>query len=202
MSLLYTNNLKKIETLLFCIIIYRNFLAEIAICFKFITQNWTKNKGNNFPIIIAQHMPQSSTRNFINNLRLETKHQITEGRHNLIIEAGHIIVCRGGIDTQVHWENNKLVLKEVDFSDHLLHPSVNVLFKSAARLSKYVVWIILTGLGNDGRKGSRKLEKTNNLVVTQAPETCLAESMPNAVIEKEAVSYIFKLSQISRLFSS
>jgi len=156
----------------------------------------------NFPIIIAQHMTKAFTKELINYLRLETNHQIKEGQHNLIIEPGHIIVCRGGIDTQVHLKANKLVLKEVEFSGHVFHPSIDILFESAAYLPKHIVGIILTGLGNDGCKGSKKLLETNNTVLTQAPETCLAENMPNAVIEKGATSYVLTLSQISSYLSS
>lgn len=164
--------------------------------FALITLLKSLNKIN-FPIIIAQHIPKNFTKNLIENLCLETKHQIIEGYHGLILENGHIIICRGGIDTRIHFENNNFVLKEVTFSDHLPHPSVDVLFESAALLPSKIIGIILTGLGNDGCKGSKKLLEANNVVIAQAPETCLAENMPNAVIEQNAASYVFTLSEIS-----
>jgi two-component system chemotaxis response regulator CheB len=154
-------------------------------------------KDINFPIVIAQHMHEIYTKDLAKDLHLETGHKIIEGCNNLLLQNDHIIICRGGIDSKVYLENGNLTLKEIAFSDHLPHPSIDILFESAAYLNKNVAGIILTGMGNDGCKGSQKLLTANKIVIVQDPETCLAEDMPNAVIDQGSVSYVLTLSEIA-----
>ncbi|MBY0462728.1 MAG: chemotaxis protein CheB [Alphaproteobacteria bacterium] len=150
-----------------------------------------------FPIIIVQHMHEAYTKDLATILHLETGHKVIEGYHNLIVQSKHIVICRGGVDAQVYFENNDFVLKEIEFSDHLPHPSIDVLFESAACLDKNITGIILTGMGNDGCKGSKKLLDTNKIVIAQDPQTCLAENMPNAAIDQGNVSHVLTLPQIA-----
>ena len=150
-----------------------------------------------FPIVIGQHMYEIYTKDLAKNLHLETGHKVIEGHHNLILKNNHIVVCRGGADSRIVIENNDLVLKESTFLDHLPHPSIDVLLESTACLNKNITGIILTGLGNDGCRGSKILLTSNKTVIAQSPETCLAENMPRAVINQGSASYVLTLPQIS-----
>ncbi|MBY0280598.1 MAG: chemotaxis protein CheB [Alphaproteobacteria bacterium] len=142
-------------------------------------------------------MRETYTNELAKILRLETGHHIIEGYHNLVLKSGYIILCRAGVDAEVYFENNNFVLKEAKFSDHFPHLSIDALFESAACLNKNITGIILTGMGNDGCKGSEKLLAENKIVIVQDPQTCLAENMPNEVISQGYMSHVLTLLQIA-----
>jgi two-component system chemotaxis response regulator CheB len=68
-------------------------------------------------------------------------------------------------------------------ADALYKPCVNELFASAAAFGKNCLGIMLTGMGDDGKKGSEHLKQAGGLIVAQAPETCAVYGMPRAIIE-------------------
>ena len=70
-----------------------------------------------------------------------------------------------------------------DNSDRIaFKPSVDVSFGSAAKVfSGSVLGIILTGMGADGREGSRMLKDKGATIWAQDEESCVVYGMPQAV---------------------
>ncbi|MEY4581417.1 MAG: hypothetical protein RL701_6120, partial [Pseudomonadota bacterium] len=61
-------------------------------------------------------------------------------------------------------------------------PSVDVLFESAAaRIGAGVLGVVLTGMGNDGLRGSRAIVAAGGRVVTEAEGSCVVYGMPGVV---------------------
>jgi two-component system chemotaxis response regulator CheB len=68
--------------------------------------------------------------------------------------------------------------------DSLHHPSVDILFESAARaLGSHVIGLVLTGMGSDGLVGSRAIIQAGGRVLAESAESCVVYGMPRSVIE-------------------
>jgi two-component system chemotaxis response regulator CheB len=64
------------------------------------------------------------------------------------------------------------------------HPSVDVLFESAAAgWGADAVGVVLTGMGDDGLEGARAIRAAGGRVLTEAAESCVVYGMPRVVAE-------------------
>lgn len=65
-----------------------------------------------------------------------------------------------------------------------VRPSADVLFESVAESYKgRVLAVILTGMGEDGKRGVAAMKSRNCFCITQTSETCVVYGMPRAVDE-------------------
>jgi two-component system chemotaxis response regulator CheB len=68
--------------------------------------------------------------------------------------------------------------------DALHRPSVDVLFQSAAdHVGAGTLGVVLTGMGDDGLRGSRAIRARGGRVVTEAESTAVVYGMPRCVFE-------------------
>lgn len=154
------------------------------------------------PMVIAQHLPENFTKQLASDLHTETGLNVIEGRHGLNLYPGLIVIARGGVDSFIQADSiGNMTLQEKMPSDLLCHPSIDVLFESAAQLSKPVLGIILTGMGSDGKLGARAIINTDSTIIAQAPETCTVDTMPKTVIEDGHATYVLKVSEIADTLS-
>ena len=73
-------------------------------------------------------------------------------------------------------------------------PSVNALMLSAAQVYQArVLSVILTGMGNDGSKGVRKIKDAGGGVLAEAEESSVVFGMPREAIATGAVDEIVHL---------
>ena len=76
-------------------------------------------------------------------------------------------------------------------------PSVDVMFKSVARLAgRKAVGIILTGMGRDGAAGLLEMHKAGASTIGQNEKTCVVYGMPRVAYEIGAVDLQLPLNQI------
>jgi two-component system chemotaxis response regulator CheB len=73
--------------------------------------------------------------------------------------------------------------RELDgVAQSLYHPSVDLLFSSAARAcGAGVIGVVLTGMGDDGLDGSRAIFGAGGVVLAEAESSCVVYGMPRAV---------------------
>jgi two-component system chemotaxis response regulator CheB len=66
--------------------------------------------------------------------------------------------------------------------ENFCRPSVDVLFRSAARTyGASVLGVVLTGMGSDGRAGAQKIVEAGGNVIVQDRDTSVVWGMPGAV---------------------
>lgn len=156
----------------------------------------------NCPMVIAQHLPENFTKQLASDLHTETGLNVIEGKHGLNLHPGLIVIARGGVDSFVQEDPvGNMRLQEKTSSDLLCHPSIDVLFESAAQLQKSVLGIVLTGMGSDGKLGARAIINMGNTIIAQAPETCLVDTMSKTVIEDGHATYVLKIPEIADVLS-
>jgi two-component system chemotaxis response regulator CheB len=76
----------------------------------------------------------------------------------------------------------KIKIMEDNSEKITFKPSVDISFGSAAKIfSANVLGIILTGMGSDGRDGSRMLNDKGSTIWAQDEQSCVVYGMPQAV---------------------
>mgnify|MGYP000011324139 FL=1 len=156
------------------------------------------------PIVIVQHMPEAFTSAFAQRLNSMCKITVKEARdgdsvlrgHALIAPGGrHTILTRSGANYRVEVRDGPLV--------HRHRPSVDVLFRSAARVAgANGVGIILTGMGNDGAHGLKEMLDTGATTYGQSEKSCVVYGMPAEAKKMGAVQSEVDLSEFAGILTS
>lgn len=136
------------------------------------------------PIILIQHMPAAFTPAFAARLNNLCQINVKEAKDNDVLKPGCAYLAPGGRQMIVDGTKSAAKLKVLDDQSSRLSykPSVDVSFGSAAKVYESdVLGIILTGMGHDGREGSRMLKNKGATIWAQDEESCVVYGMPQAV---------------------
>ncbi|MBL4909446.1 MAG: chemotaxis response regulator protein-glutamate methylesterase [Alteromonadaceae bacterium] len=136
------------------------------------------------PIILIQHMPAAFTSAFASRLNVLCKINVKEAQDGDVLKAGCAYLAPGGRQMIIEGNENNAKLKILDDNSPRItyKPSVDISFGSAAKVyAGNVLAVILTGMGADGREGSRMLKSKGATVWSQNEQTCVVYGMPQAV---------------------
>ncbi|MDX1695241.1 MAG: chemotaxis response regulator protein-glutamate methylesterase [Ketobacteraceae bacterium] len=155
------------------------------------------------PILLVQHMPGTFTQAFAQRLDRVCQIRVKEAQDNDPLQPGMALLAPGGMQMLLASNGRSVTVMESD-SRLQYKPSVDVTFGSAARALKgKVLALVLTGMGHDGREGSKMLKREGANVWTQDEETCVVYGMPMSVAKAglsdlvlPIESFAQKLSQI------
>ena len=142
--------------------------------------------GNlNVPILLVQHIPEKMTHQFARSLNEKSELDIFEARHGDVIQPGKVYVAPGGRHMTVSKPDPKGV-RRIYLNDRApvnsVRPSADVLFNSlAASYDSGILAVILTGMGEDGKKGVARMKKKGCRCISQSADTCVVYGMPRAV---------------------
>jgi chemotaxis response regulator CheB len=153
------------------------------------------------PILIAQHMPRECANNlkdfFKGNLNNEFNLvNNTKGHLQNRMYRGNIYMARAGYDVEVIGEKDGYYVAQQPIDMAPVHPSINRLFTSVAKLRGSIICIVMTGMGKDGMIGAKALKTAGHFVIAQEPTTCVVDGMPRAIIETDCADAILTPSEI------
>ena len=151
------------------------------------------------PIVIAQHMPPNFTKPFAERLDQLSQLSVKEAEEGETIKPGivyiapgrgHMRLKRRGIETLVNISEDK--------EEFIYRPSVDALMLSVADcFPGRSLGVILTGMGNDGAKGCKKIKESGGRVFAQNEESCVVYGMPRAVIEAGIADKVVSLEEMA-----
>ncbi len=149
-------------------------------------------------VVVAQHMPALFTRAFAERLDQAIPFRVVEAANGDPVVAGRVYVAPGGEQVELDERNGKLVLLVKMTTPGDAHaPSVDRLFTSAAKVAPPGTRaVVLTGMGDDGAKGARALEKAGVEVWAEAESTAVVFGMPGAAIKAGAVKRVLPLDEL------
>ncbi|ALO34300.1 chemotaxis response regulator protein-glutamate methylesterase [Colwellia sp. MT41] len=138
------------------------------------------------PIIIVQHMPAAFTAAFASRLNTLCKISIKEAEDGDILKPGCAYLAPGGRQMIISGSENSAKIKILDDDSPKItfKPSVDISFGSAAKtFAGKVLGVILTGMGSDGKEGSRMLKAKGSTIWSQDEQSCVVYGMPQAVVK-------------------
>lgn len=153
------------------------------------------------PIVLVQHMPAAFTNAFANRLNSLCAISVKEAEDGDILKPGHAYLAPGGKQMIVDGRANsaKLQVREDDSEKLTYRPSVDLTFASLARtFGGDVLAIVLTGMGADGREGSRMLKGRGATIWAQDKDTSVVYGMPQAVSAAGLSERDLPLQDVSR----
>ena len=150
-------------------------------------------------VVITQHMPPGFTRSYAARLDSLCRIRVKEATDGERILPGHAYIAPGGLHLSVERSGANYIARVQDGEPVNRHkPSVEVLFKSAARIvGRNAIGIMLTGMGADGAKAMREMKDAGAYCVAQDEASCVVFGMPREAIAAGAVDEILPLKQIA-----
>lgn len=151
-------------------------------------------------IVIVQHMPEKFTALFADRLNGLCEIEVREARHGDRVNNGRALIAPGGMHMKVSRNGAFFVVDVIDGPPVNRHkPSVDVLFKSVAAVSKRnALGIIMTGMGDDGARGLRDMHDAGAHTIAQDEMSCVVFGMPKEAIKLGAADQVVPLDQISK----
>ncbi len=149
--------------------------------------------------LVAQHMPEGFTRGFAERLDRMTPLRARESRGGEEPEPGTILVAPGGCHLELESIAGRVVTRiaKPDRADKYT-PCVDRLFESAAaHFGADLVAVVLTGMGDDGRRGAAAVKRAGGRVIAESERTAVIFGMPQQAIRTGAVDRVLSLDEIS-----
>jgi two-component system chemotaxis response regulator CheB len=150
------------------------------------------------PILIVQHMPVGFTRPLADRLNAQSKLRVVEAANGMILEPGSALVIPSGTQVKLTRSLGEVELHLVADDGSSLHvPSVDVLEEQVAdQYGPMACGVILTGMGQDGVRGLKRLKARGGYVVGQDEATCVVYGMPRAAAIAGLVDRVSPLDEI------
>ena len=150
------------------------------------------------PIVLTQHMPADFTGPFAKHLNNTTEITVKEAEHGDELIPGRLLLAPGDRHMRVARRIPKMVVT-LDNGPKVagFRPSVDVLFESAAQTFKSnAIGLVMTGMGNDGSNGVRRLKAAGARTLAQDKGSCVVYGMPKAAFETGCIDQVVSLTEI------
>lgn len=152
------------------------------------------------PIVITQHMPATFTKILATHIQQQCGTPAHEGEEGMIVEAGNIYVAPGGKHMLFELDAGVLKIKLNDGpQENFCKPAVDPMLRSLIDIyGQKFFCVILTGMGQDGLLGARKLVETGGRILAQDEATSVVWGMPGAVAMDGICSAVLPLGEIGK----
>lgn len=153
------------------------------------------------PILIVQHMPPIFTQMLAENLTRITGLPATEGRDGAELKKGMITIAPGNFHMSLQKSGGGLCIKlDQEGLINSVRPAADRLFASAAAYFGHLcLGIVLTGMGEDGKKGAIAIKEAGGAVAIQDEASSVVWGMPGSVFEANAYDQVESLDRLASL---
>lgn len=151
------------------------------------------------PILVVQHMPPLFTRLLAERLNAACRLPVAEAKAGEAVHGGRIYLAPGDFHMKLSSRASGVFIT-LDQSPPLnsCRPAVDALFSSACDVySGSVLAVVLTGMGQDGLRGTEILKSHGALVLAQDESTSVVWGMPGAVVNAKLADHIAPLGRVA-----
>lgn len=150
-------------------------------------------------IAIVQHMPEKFTAMYAQRLDGLCAMRIREARDGDRLERGTVLIAPGGRHLSLRKAGGQYFAVVADGPPVNRHkPAVDVLFRSVAECGGAdVLAILLTGMGDDGARGMKRLHDGGARTLAQDEASCVVFGMPKEAIKLGAVDAVLPLERMA-----
>jgi two-component system chemotaxis response regulator CheB len=152
-----------------------------------------------FSAVVSQHMPAGFTRAFADRLNRSSLFDIKEAEDGDSILPGRILIAPGGANMIFELCGDQVTVRIVPptAADRYV-PSIDAMLESCAGIyRKRMIAVILTGMGNDGKKGVRSVHEQGGYVIAESDETAVVYGMPREAVATGLVDRVVPLHSIA-----
>ena len=151
------------------------------------------------PIIVTQHMPATFTAVLAQHLEKACGWPCKEGFDGAVLSPGTIHVAPGGYHMVIEGSSAQLTARLTQTPpENFCRPSVDPMMHSLVKaVGGHVLAVMLTGMGNDGLSGFRKVVDAGGTVIAQDEETSVVWGMPGAVATAGICAAVLPLPELA-----
>ncbi len=162
-----------------------------------------KGRLGSLPVFITQHMPATFTTAFAEHLGRASGYPCHEGKDGEVVRAGHIYLAPGDYHMLVtQKENNAVIQLNKNPPVNFCRPAADPMLESlGAVYGKHLLVAVMTGMGQDGLEGSRKIIAAGGSVIAQDEATSAVWGMNKAVATNNLCRAVLPLDDISTYLS-
>lgn len=157
------------------------------------------------PIVIVQHMPPLFTRLLAERLEKETGRTCKEAQEGEKLEPGHIYIAPGDFHLVIGVNNKSEKIFHLNqlAPVNFCRPAVDPLFESAAKVyGRNLAGAVLTGMGEDGKRGSEAIRNAGGFIIAQDEGTSVVWGMPGSVVKNGFANNVLPLDEIGSFLDS
>jgi len=157
-------------------------------------------KQHPFSVVVSQHMPPGFTHAFAERLNRDSRFEIKEAVDGDLVLPGRVLIAAGGSNLLLELQGGWVVARVVpSTSADRYVPSVDLMLESCAEIyRKRMIAVILTGMGNDGALGVRKVKERGGIVIAESIESAVVYGMPREAVATGLVDSIVPIQSLHR----
>jgi two-component system chemotaxis response regulator CheB len=149
---------------------------------------------------VVQHLPATFTQPFAVQLARHTRLRVEVAEIGSRLEPGVILVAPGSMHLLVR-PDGRIHLQAPAPKD-VYRPSINLAMTSAAEaFGPGAVGVVLTGSGDDGADGLKRIRDAGGEGFVQEPASCIVPSMPARAIECAGADHVASPDRIGQLLA-
>jgi two-component system chemotaxis response regulator CheB len=151
------------------------------------------------PVFVVQHMPPVFTDMLAQRINSESRLRVAEARDGEPARPGHVYLAPGDKHLEVTRFGDVIRAKLHNGpKENHCRPAADVLFRSAAAVyGGAVLTVVLTGMGQDGKRGCEPLVAAGARVIVQDEATSVVWGMPGAVAEAGLADAVLPIGNIA-----
>ncbi len=154
-----------------------------------------------FPVVVCQHMPPNFTHTFAQRMNDLCALEVVEVTALTPVQPGYIYVARGGGDLVfTRRSSGPMLLPRPESSQHLWHPSVELMVRSALEHypAEQLIGVMLTGMGYDGADAMTEVRKRGGRCIAESEDSAVVFGMPAELIARGGADVICRSDEVAR----
>jgi two-component system chemotaxis response regulator CheB len=151
------------------------------------------------PVVIVQHMPPMFTRLLAERLCAQSKLTVEEGQPGGALRPGHVWLAPGDFHMTVDRDGTVVRVRlQRGPPQNSCRPAADVLFRSVAQVfGPNSLAVVLTGMGQDGLRGSEAIRAAGGQVIAQDESTSVVWGMPGFVARAGLADRVLPLGLVA-----
>jgi two-component system chemotaxis response regulator CheB len=124
--------------------------------------------------------------------------KVEEGVPGQAVKAGHALIAPGNYHMVVHREEGSVRIQtNQEPPENSCRPAVDVLFRSVAETyGAGTLGVVMTGMGQDGLRGSERIREAGGQILVQDEETSVVWGMPGYVANAGLADKVLPLQEL------
>ncbi|HVZ02013.1 MAG TPA: chemotaxis response regulator protein-glutamate methylesterase [Dongiaceae bacterium] len=151
------------------------------------------------PVFVTQHMPATFTTILAEHLAQASGMPAAEAKDGEVVVPGRIYVAPGDFHMTVESQGTGTVVRlNKNPPENFCRPAVDPMLRSITKVyGARTLFVMLTGMGQDGLRGARDLVAAGSTVIAQDEATSVVWGMPGAVASAGLCTAVLPLSEIA-----
>ena len=153
------------------------------------------------PCVIVQHLPAAFTAPFAAQLGRHARLKVKVAASGDHLEPGVALVAPGSMHLAIR-SNGRVSLQTPSEKD-FYRPSIDLAMSSAAEAyGAGAVGVVLTGIGNDGSEGLKRIRDAGGECFVQEIGSCIVPSMPERALQRAGADLVATPERLGQALAS